>query len=146
MCGTQRGESVWDAEMHEKMIDVEGRDVVAAVEISGTSRLARDWLARWNTTMTSAESSSLRTASSSPRPASTIPSASSTVAVVTSASPLKPVRPRSTQSLRSRGQTMGSNCLLRPTTRRSTLLRHPLGPSSLNRRFWVTRPRSGLLL
>lgn len=37
VCGTQRGASVWDAEMHEKVIDVEGRDVVAAVDISPDS-------------------------------------------------------------------------------------------------------------
>ena len=40
-CGTTKGASVWDRELHEKLIDVEGRNWVDAVDISPDStRLA----------------------------------------------------------------------------------------------------------
>ena len=37
VCGTQEGASVWDAEMQEKIIDVEGGDTVNAVDVSPDS-------------------------------------------------------------------------------------------------------------
>ena len=38
VCGTMRGASVWDGEMHHKVMDVEGTNVVCAVDVSPDSR------------------------------------------------------------------------------------------------------------
>ena len=39
LCGTDEGASVWDAEVHEKIIEVEGRHRVSAVDISPDSTM-----------------------------------------------------------------------------------------------------------
>ena len=52
VCGTMKGAGIWDAEMQEKAIEVEGTDVVRAVDISPEStRLATgagEYASTWN--------------------------------------------------------------------------------------------------
>ena len=36
-CGTDQGASVWDGEMHEKFVEVEGKNTVYAVDVSPDS-------------------------------------------------------------------------------------------------------------